>query len=128
MRKHIWVSAFGSLAIAAGLTGGVIVGSVSAAAAAATDSSSASLTGCPNGYQLLNLDYMETISDGHYVLAAHVDSTGNNDGYVCGNQMPPSVAADRCKHEGPDSPPCYLIEHGLPVYIFLDNVNPGHTA
>jgi hypothetical protein len=129
MGKHIWSRAFGSLAIAAGLSGGVIVsiGSVAAAtdAAAATGSSSASLDGCPDGFQLFSVAGLEAI--GPYALPAIVDRLGNNNGYVCGNEMPPAVATKRCKLEGPGSPACELMQLGLPVYNFTDDDVPGQT-
>jgi hypothetical protein len=81
--------------------------------------------GCPAGYQLLSIAELEAISGGHYVLAAHVDSTGNNNGYVCGNDMPPGWQQAHCQVEGPGSPVCELMALGLPSYGFLDDVVPG---
>jgi hypothetical protein len=104
----------------------VSIGSVAAAtdAAAATGSSSASLDGCPDGFQLFSLDHFTGTP---YVLPAIVDHLGNNNRYVCGNEMPPAVATKRCKLEGPGTPACQLIQLGLPVYNFTDDDVPGQT-
>jgi hypothetical protein len=101
----------------------VSVGSVAGAtdAAPATGSSSASLDGCPNGFQL----YIVADFAPQYVLPAFVDGIGNDNGKVCANQQPPSVLVARCRHEGPDSPACALLNAGLPRYNFTDDDVPG---
>jgi hypothetical protein len=82
------------------------------------------LDGCPDGFQLLSVAALEAI--GPYVLPAYVDSHGNHNGYVCGNQLPPAPEVAGCNRGDPIR--CELLALGLPIYNFTDDDVPGQTA
>jgi hypothetical protein len=86
----------------------------------------APLGGCPEGFQLLGVAALEQM--GPYALPPLIDAAGNDDGWVCGNALPPGEEQNRCNKEGPGSVPCQLIALGLPTYEFTDNDVPGHTG
>jgi hypothetical protein len=108
------LTAFASLTIAATAT---------SLPAGAASSQPAPKTGCPAGYQLLSVAALEAI--GPYVAPREVDSNGNNNGYVCGHQVPPGEAEAICQTHSPVA--CELIALGLPVYGFRDDVVPGRS-
>jgi hypothetical protein len=115
--------ALGALAVAGGLV--VSTGTMAASAAFADSQPPPTKDGCPQGYQLLDVAHLELISNNHYALAAYVDSTGNDNGQVCGNQLPPDRQQAFCNKEGPGSPVCELMALGLPSYGFIDDVIRG---
>lgn len=90
----------------------------------ATASAPVVIGGCPDGYQWLNVAQME--ADGPYVLPGIVDRAGNSDGWVCGLQLPDSVAEVHCKKGGRVA--CELLELGLPFYLMRDDDVPGQAG
>jgi hypothetical protein len=110
------LTAFATLTIAATATGGP---------AGAANSPPLTNTGCPAGYQLLSVAALE--ATGPYAAPGEVDSSGNNDGYVCGHAVPLGEAEAICKNQSPVA--CELLSHNppLPVYGFRDNVLPGRS-
>jgi hypothetical protein len=105
----------------------VASGTVAASAAFADSQPPPTKDGCPQGYQLLYVARLEMISNNNYPLAAHVDSTGNDNGKVCGDPLPPDPQQAFCNKEGPGSPACELMVQGLPSYGFLDDQVPGQS-
>ena len=62
-------------------------------------------------------------AQGRTPLARRVDTTGNDNGYVCGLAMPNAVRDASCMIGGGN--PCALQALGLPVYNFTDDDNPA---
>jgi hypothetical protein len=81
--------------------------------------------GCPAGYQLLSETDLE--ATGPYASPREIDSSGNNNGYVCGHAVPLGEAEAICKNHTPIA--CELLVHNppLPVYGFRDDVVTGRS-
>lgn len=78
-------------------------------------------TACPAGYGLLSVSSLEAA--GPYILPRGVDTTGNNNGYVCGLARPDVVRDAFCQQGGGNA--CLLEQLGLPIYLFTDDGNPA---
>jgi hypothetical protein len=78
-------------------------------------------TACPAGFELLSVAALEAV--GPYKVPRLVDTAGNSDGYVCGNEQPDSVRDAFCRIEGGNV--CLLVELGLPRYLFKDDDSPA---
>jgi hypothetical protein len=78
-------------------------------------------TACPAGYDLLSVDALEAA--GPYVKPRRIDTSGNNNGYVCGLALPDSVRTASCKLGS--APACALAAVDLPVYAVKDDDNPA---
>jgi hypothetical protein len=78
-------------------------------------------TACPAGYDLLSVDALE--ATGPYVKPRRIDTSGNNNGYVCGLALPDSVRTASCKLGS--APACALAALDLPVYAVKDDDNPA---
>ena len=78
-------------------------------------------TACPAGYEHLSVASFEAV--GPYLVPRRVDTTGNNNGYVCARAQPDSVRDAFCKLGGTVA--CILGELGLPHYLFRDDDNPA---
>ena len=81
-------------------------------------------TNCPAAFQRLSVAYMESV--GPYIVPAYVDQHGNNNGYVCGLQLPPSREQADCQTGGTIA--CELIQLGLPLYNFTDDDVPSKKS
>ena len=107
MIRHGLVRSLGSLTVAGGITGGVILGFSSSAVAGTNPSNN---EGCPSGYVAMTL--AEWAALGPYHVPALVDNPangGNGDGIVCGNDI------------GKKDPSNSSIQ----LYAFRDNNVPG---
>jgi hypothetical protein len=111
-------------------TRGLLVGLLAAAASAlavATASADVSqtpnATGCPAGYELLNVAAIE--ASGPYPDHAFggTDRAGNNDGFVCGHAQPVAVQEVYCKLG--IEVQCELEALGLPRYLIKEDDNPA---
>jgi hypothetical protein len=91
------------------------------AAATASGAETPLTTACPAGYERIEVAALE--AQGPYPLARRVDTTGNDNGYVCGLAMPNAVRDASCMIGGGN--PCALQALGLPVYNFTDDDNPA---
>jgi hypothetical protein len=94
---------------------GVLVAAIAvpASTASADVSQTPVTTGCASGYQRLRVDFLE--SQGPYQAPRLIDTSHNNNGYVCALALPEAV---RLKFCGPDCP--------VPVlYQFFDDDNPA---
>jgi hypothetical protein len=78
-------------------------------------------TACPGGYDLLSVDALEAA--GPYVKPRRIDTSGNNNGYVCGLALPDSVRTASCRLGS--APACALAAVDLPVYAVKDDDNPA---
>ena len=76
-------------------------------------------TGCPAGYDRLEVAWFE--EQGPYKLPRMYDSDGNNNGFVCASPLPDSVRDNWCRQG--DANACRLQELGLPVYRFKEDDN-----
>lgn len=85
MKQNWWLRALGSLAVAGGITGGVLAGGASDAVAGTNPSSN---SGCPSGYVAKTL--AQWAAGGYTRVPAFLDNPangGNGDGIVCGNDI-----------------------------------------
>jgi len=91
------------------------------ATAHADTSQGPTVTACPAGYERLSVAALEAV--GPYYLPRLVDTTGNNDGDVCGHPQPDSVRDAFCRQGGTVA--CLLEQLGLPHYLFKDDDSPA---
>jgi len=100
---------------------------VAATALAATTAATATAavtpltTACPAGYELFAVADLE--AQGPYFVPRLVDTTGNDNGYVCGLALPDAVRDARCMIGHVNA--CNLQALGLPIYNFIDDDNPA---
>ena len=109
--------------IAALIAGLVIVAAATASTASADESQTPVATGCPAGYERLQVS---GFPNPPYRMPRMVDAAGNGNGYVCALRLPEDVAFAYCQHLAPDA--CALYAEGLPLYNFVDDDNPASKA
>ncbi len=89
------------------------------ASALADSSQTPVVTGCPAGY-----DHVAVSSfPAQYQMPARIDAAGNDNGWICAQQLPEAVVAAYCLNLEPKA--CNLLELGLPLYNFMDDNNPA---
>ena len=102
----------------------VAVAAVLAVATARADvSQTPNATGCPSGYDLLNVAPLEASGPYPDHVFGGTDRAGNNDGYVCGHAQPVAVQQVYCK-QGVEIQ-CELEQLGLPRYLVKEDDNPA---
>jgi hypothetical protein len=79
-------------------------------------------TGCPAGFEHVSV---ASLPNPPYRMPARIDAAGNNNGYICALALPEAVAEAYCNFE-PTA--CYLVQHNLPLYQFVDDDNPAQGA
>jgi hypothetical protein len=112
------------------LLAGVLVATVAMAGLVGTAKADGSqtpvTTGCPSGYDRLSVAWFE--ATGPYILPRQVDTSGNNNGFVCAHVRPDSVRDAYCAQEirdGLEGNACRLEQLGLPIYLFTDDDSPA---
>jgi hypothetical protein len=100
----------------------VAVAVLAASACGTASANNSGNTDCPAGFQRLSVTYLESI--GPYIGPAYVDQRGNNNGYVCGLQLPTGREQADCQSGGMIA--CQLIQLGLPIYNFTDDDVPAN--
>ena len=98
-----------------------VVVSALAATAHADSPQTPVATGCPAGYEHVSVAALEAA--GPYVVPRVVDTTGNDNGYVCVHAQPGSVTDAFCRQG--HALACLLEQLGLPHYLFEDDDNPA---
>jgi hypothetical protein len=111
----------------------VLVGLLAAAvlafaggAARADNSQTPNVTGCPAGYELLNIAALEAIGPYPDSVFGGIDRAGNDNGYICGLPQPMAILANGCR-KGFDIP-CELLVAGLPHYVLKDDDGPANKT
>jgi len=94
--------------------------------ARADNSQTPNITGCPAGYELLNIAALEAIGPYPDSVFGGIDRAGNDNGYICGLPQPPSVTAKDCKGGGEVA--CELLALGLPHYVLKDDDSPANKT
>lgn len=102
-----------------------VVGALAIVAGAgrADTSQTPNSTGCPAGYQLLNIAALEAIGPYPDSVLGGIDRAGNDNGWICGNPQPPSIADNGCRKGF--TIPCELEALGLPHYVLKDDDSPA---
>ena len=80
-------------------------------------------TGCPAGYELLNIAALEASGPYQDSVLGGIDRAGNNNGYICGNPQPEVIMVAWCR-QGTEIA-CELAQAGLPHYRFKDDDSPA---
>ena len=93
------------------------------ATAHADPSQTPGVTGCPAGYDHVTVAALEAA--GPYRLPRVVDTTGNDNGYVCAHAQPDSVRDAFCRQG--NALACVFEQLGLPHYLFKDDDSPAHA-
>jgi hypothetical protein len=109
-----------------GLLAGLLVAvaaTLAVATARADVSQTPNATGCPAGYELLNVAALEASGPYPDHVFGGTDRAGNNDGFVCGNAQPVAVQTVYCK-QGIEVQ-CELEQLGLPRYLVKEDDNPA---
>lgn len=111
----------------------VLVGLLAAAALAlaggtarADTSQTPNVTGCPAGYELLNIAALEASGPYPDSVFGGIDRAGNDNGYICGLPQPMAVLINGCR-EGFEIP-CELLADGLPHYVLKDDDSPANKT
>jgi hypothetical protein len=92
-------------------------------AARADNSQTPNVTGCPGGYELLNIATLEASGPYPDSVFGGIDRAGNDNGYICGLPQPMAILANGCR-EG-FALPCELLVDGLPHYVLKDDDSPA---
>jgi hypothetical protein len=110
------------------LLGGFFIAAVAALAsgtARAGVSQTPNATGCPAGYELLNIAALEASGPYPDSVFGGIDRGGNDNGYICGNAQPEAVLDAYCRQGATIA--CELEQLGLPHYVLKDDDSPAHT-
>ena len=83
-------------------------------------------TGCPSGYELLNIAALEASGPYPDSVFGGIDRAGNDNGYICGLPQPMAVLINGCR-EGFEIP-CELLVAGLPHYVLKDDDSPAQQT
>jgi hypothetical protein len=114
MRFVLGLTLLAALGAAAALAGGTARADVSQTPIA---------TGCPAGYQLLNIAELEAIGPYPDSVFGGIDRAGNDNGYICGLPQPEAFVEARCRLGVGIA--CELEQLGLPHYVLTDDDNPA---
>jgi hypothetical protein len=111
----------------------VLVGLLAAAVLAfaggtarADNSQTPNVTGCPAGYELLNIAALEASGPYPDSVFGGIDRAGNDNGYICGLPQPMAILTNGCR-EGFEIP-CELLVAGLPHYVLKDDDSPANKT
>jgi hypothetical protein len=103
----------------------VAVAALGGTTARADTSQTPNATGCPTGFELLNIATLEASGPYPDIVFGGIDRAGNNNGFICGNPQPVSVLIARCRHGAEIA--CELEAAGLPHYVLTDDDNPAQS-
>jgi hypothetical protein len=84
-----------------------------------------SATGCPAGFELLNIAALEASGPYPDSVFGAIDRAGNNNGYICGNPQPDAVLTAYCRQGAEIA--CELQAAGLPHYVLKDDDSPAQS-
>ena len=114
-----------TLTVLAGLLA-VVVLAFAGGTARAGNSQTPNATGCPAGYEVLNIAALEASGPYPDSVFGGIDRAGNDNGYICGLPQPMAVLINGCR-EGFELP-CELLAAGLPHYVLKDDDSPANKT